>query len=74
MEVCCVEKFFTRKDTSMELMKKVKKQAPEVELEEGFGDGYFALYQKALWDLFEKPHTSIGARVKNKHILQIHEI
>ena len=58
-----MEKFFTRKDTSMELMKKVKKQAPEVELEEGFGDGYFALYQKALWDLFEKPQSSLAAKV-----------
>ena len=63
LEVCCVEKFFTRKDTSMEIMKKAKKQAPEVEVEEEFGDGYFALYQKGLWDLFEKPQSSLAAKI-----------
>ena len=33
------------------------------EVEEDFGDGYFAPYQKALWDLFEKPQSSWPAKV-----------
>ena len=31
--------------------------------EEDFGDGYFANYQKALWDLFENPQSSIAAKI-----------
>lgn len=31
--------------------------------EEEFGDGKCAQYQKWLWDLLEKPTTSISARV-----------
>ena len=63
LEVCCVEKFFTRKEASQELMEKAKKHAPDVELEEDFGEGYFAKYQAALWDLFEKPQSSLAAKV-----------
>lgn len=33
--------------------------------EEEFGDGKCAQYQKWLWDLLEKPTTSISARVSN---------
>ena len=44
-------------------MEKAKKQAPDVELEEDFGEGYFAQYQAALWDLFEKPQSSLAAKV-----------
>ena len=44
-------------------MEKAKKHAPDVELEEDFGEGYFAQYQAALWDLFEKPQSSLAAKV-----------
>ena len=44
-------------------MEKAKKQAPDVELEEDFGEGFFAQYQAALWDLFEKPQSSLAAKV-----------
>jgi len=37
---------------------KVKKDELEV-----FRPGRVGRLQKVLWDLFEKPHTSIGARV-----------
>ena len=33
------------------------------EVVEDFGDGYFAPYQKALWDLFEKPQSSFCAKL-----------
>ena len=34
-----------------------------VEEEEDFGDGYFAPYQRALWHLFERPQSSLPAKV-----------
>ena len=63
LEICCVEKFFTRKEHSYELMKKAKMKGSEEEAEEDFGDGYFRKYQKALWDLFEKPQSSFAAKI-----------
>ena len=44
-------------------MEKAKKHGPDVEVEEDFGEGYFAQYQAALWDLFEKPQSSLAAKV-----------
>lgn len=63
LEICCVEKFFARKDTVLEVIEKGKKLQPEVEDIEDFGSGYFAEYQKYLWDLFEKPQSSLAAKV-----------
>ena len=47
-------------------MEELKKEAANIqkEVEEDFGDGKFAKYQKCLWDLIEKPHTSTAAKVK----------
>ena len=58
-----MEKFFSRKEASQEVMEKARKRGPDVELEENFGDGQLARYQKALWDLFEKPQSSLAAKV-----------
>ena len=63
LEICCVEKFFARKDTLLDIIEKEKKLQPEVEEVEDFGTGYFAKYQKDLWDLFEKPQSSQAAKV-----------
>ena len=35
----------------------------EVEVVEDFGSGYFVPYQRALWDLFEKPQSSHCAKM-----------
>ena len=45
LEICCVEKFFARKDKMLEVMEKARKNQPEVEELEDFGVGYFAKYQ-----------------------------
>ena len=34
-----------------------------LEEEEDFSDGSCGKYQQKLWDLFDKPHTSLPARV-----------
>jgi hypothetical protein len=43
----------------------MKKEAANIkkEVEEDFGTGKFAKYQRCLWDLIEKPHTSTAAKV-----------
>ena len=63
LEVCCIDKFNARRDhiiTEVEKDRHLKASVEEVE--EDFGDGYFAPYQKALWDLFEKPQSSFPAK------------
>lgn len=62
IEVCCVDKFTTRKEHELKEMEKEMFQE-EAEDEEDFGTGYFASYQKGLWDLFEKPQSSYSAKV-----------
>jgi hypothetical protein len=44
----------------------MKKEAANIkkEVEEDFGTGKFAKYQRCLWDLIEKPHTSTAAKVR----------
>ena len=37
--------------------------------EEEFGDGKCAQYQKYLWDMLEKPNTSLAARVSTKILI-----
>ena len=60
--MCCQNKYNTRKEHVVE---ELKKEAANIqkEEEEDFGDGKFAKYQKCLWDLIEKPHTSFAAKV-----------
>merc|ERR1719507_1164411 len=44
-------------------MRKEAESLKTQEEEEGWGDGKCAKYQKFLWDLLEKPTTSVAARV-----------
>ena len=62
LESCCQNKFNTRKEHVEEEMKKEALNVKK-EVEEDFGTGKFAKYQKCLWDLIEKPHTSTAAKV-----------
>ena len=39
------------------------------DIEEDFGTGKFAKYQKMMWDLIEKPDTSRAAQVSVKMII-----
>ena len=62
LESCCQNKFNTRKEFVEDEMKKEAANIKK-EVEEDFGPGKFAKYQRCLWDLIEKPHTSTAAKV-----------
>ena len=61
LESCCQNKYNTRKEHVVEEMKKEANNIKK-EVEEDFGDGKFVKYQRCLWDLIEKPHTSLAAK------------
>lgn len=62
LESCCQHKYHQRKEHVHEEMRKEAESLRQRD-EEEFGEGKCAHYQKILWDLLEKPTTSIAARV-----------
>lgn len=64
LESCCQHKYHQRKEHVHEEMRKEAESLRQRE-EEEFGEGQCAQYQKWLWDLLEKPTTSIAARVSD---------
>ncbi|XP_037907466.1 potassium voltage-gated channel protein Shab isoform X4 [Hermetia illucens] len=62
LESCCQHKYHQRKEHVHEEMRKEAESLRQRE-EEEFGDGKCAQYQKYLWELLEKPNTSLAARV-----------
>ena len=62
LENCCQNKFLTRKEFVEDAMEKdallLKKEADEY-----WGEGCSARSQQFLWDLFEKPESSLAAKV-----------
>lgn len=67
LESCCQHKYHQRKEHVHEEMRKEAESLRQRE-EEEFGQGTCAQYQKWLWDLLEKPTTSIAARVMYRKI------
>jgi len=63
LEVCCIDKFNTRREHILGEVEKENIDHSEQEVIEDFGDGYFVPYQRALWDLFEKPQSSYCAKL-----------
>ena len=63
LEPCCVQRYYQQREL-LNWDHQVKK---EVEQEE-FRPGRLGKLQKILWDLFEKPHTSLGARVREIYL------
>ena len=55
------EKYFTKRDGVVEEMEETSGKLKKDE-EEDFGPGKFAKYQKLMWDLIEKPDTSLAAK------------
>ncbi|RWS17003.1 potassium voltage-gated channel protein Shab-like protein, partial [Dinothrombium tinctorium] len=62
LESCCQHKYHQRKEHVYEEMRKEAESLRQRE-EENFGTGWTAKYQKFIWDLLEKPQSSMGARV-----------
>ncbi|CAG0922076.1 unnamed protein product [Notodromas monacha] len=62
IESCCQHKYHQRKEHLHEEMRKEMESLRQRD-EEEFGEGKCAHYQKFLWDLLEKPTTSLAARV-----------
>lgn len=65
LESCCQHKYHQRKEHVHEEMRKEAESLRQRD-EEEFGEGKCAHYQKMLWDLLEKPTTSIAARVSHR--------
>jgi len=61
LESCCQGKYENKKEAVTEEME-VEASKMEKDVEEDFGAGRFAKYQKGLWDLMEKPDTSVAAK------------
>jgi len=70
LESCCQHKYHQRKEHVHEEMRKEAESLRQRE-EEEFGDGKCAQYQKYLWELLEKPNTSLAARVSRSMIFAV---
>ena len=68
LESCCQHKYHQRKEHVQDEMRKEAESLKTGEVED-FGDHKCAEYQRFLWDLLEKPTTSIAARVSCQRIL-----
>ena len=58
LEPCCVQRYYQQREL-LNWDHQVKKEVEQ----EDFRPGRLGKLQKILWDLFEKPHTSTGARI-----------
>lgn len=58
LEPCCVQRYYQQREL-LNWDHQIKKE----EENEYFRPGRVGKFQKILWDLFEKPHTSLGARI-----------
>ena len=63
LEICCIDKFTTRRDAIVEEIAKEKAFAANDEEVDEFEKGRFSKYQRCLWDLMEKPQSSVPAKV-----------
>ena len=62
LDGCCQHKYHQRKEHVFEEMRKESESLRQRE-DEYFGEGPLAKYQKMLWDVLEKPQSSLAARV-----------
>lgn len=65
LDSCCQHKYHQRKEHVFEEMRKEQESLRQRDDEE-FGDGPLTRYQRLVWDLLEKPQSSLAARVSLK--------
>lgn len=70
LESCCQHKYHQRKEHVHEEMRKEAESLRQRD-EEEFGEDKCSQYQKWLWDMLEKPTTSIAARVSLHYSIDI---
>lgn len=63
LESCCQHKYHQKKENVFEEIRKEAESLRERD-EEDFGSGFFAPWRQKVWDLLEKPTTSMAARVR----------
>ena len=63
MESCCQHRYHLRKEHVYEEMRKEADSLIECRVEEDFGHGPCAKWRQRVWDLLEKPQTSMAAQV-----------
>lgn len=62
LDACCQQRYHQKRDNVFEEMRKELESLKEHD-EEMFGTSKWQRYQKFVWDLLEKPQTSLAARV-----------
>jgi potassium voltage-gated channel Shab-related subfamily B protein 1 len=63
MESCCQHKYHQKKEHVFDEMRKEEESLKERMEEEDFGTGVCSKWRQRVWDLLEKPTTSMAARV-----------
>ncbi|KAK4476115.1 hypothetical protein MN116_001335 [Schistosoma mekongi] len=63
LETCCYYKYYLKKEQMQEELKKTREINLSQAQEEQFGIGRWATLQKYIWDIVEKPQTSMAARI-----------
>ncbi|KAA3676924.1 potassium voltage-gated channel Shab-related subfamily B member 1 [Paragonimus westermani] len=63
LDVCCLNRYYQRKEQMEEEIRKTNEIAARQTCEEKFGSGKCALLRRRVWDLVEKPQTSMAARI-----------
>lgn len=63
LESCCQHKYHQKKEHVFEEIRKEAESLRKGE-DEDFGTGSFAKWRQRVWDLLEKPTTSMAARIK----------
>lgn len=71
LESCCQHRYHQRKEHLLEEMRKEADSLLTEPAVEDFGDGPWAKWQQRLWDLVEKPQTSMAARVWSRATMSL---
>lgn len=70
LETCCQATYFARKDKLSDEMRKDEENDKKEDVED-FGTGCWSTGRKRLWQLMEKPQTSMAARVRSTSTIRV---